>query len=374
MNKKVDDNNRKFNIFNFLSTFSKCLIEIFISLYLFKNGFDIKHILLFYILENFFAIFISYFYVKIGEKYSYSVPISIGIVSFIGLQVLLNKYICNTFSYLLLISIVYSMYRRGYWVSRRFYITTIMPKRASSERFSIVTIVAQLASILSGYIGSYLLDSLNMGLLTMISAIVLLISIIPLIDIDYDNTNTKIELIKNLKKYDIRNFLAFSIFELDNLLEFIFPIYIAIYIKNSYMMAGTINAVSNISIIIFIFIYGKIIKKKNYFIISTILFILLSFSKLFITSYLILFIYFFDGIVKKMQNQSLNKIYFENHKEIDNANYNLIYQILESVIRLIVAAPLLLFNDIKYMIIFVLIVILIELIIYIRMKKNKVLN
>lgn len=75
-----------------------------------------------------------------------------------------------------------------------------------------------------------------------------------------------------------------------------------------------------------------------------------------------------------MQNQSLNKIYFENHKEIDNANYNLIYQILESVIRLIVAAPLLLFNDIKYMIIFVLIVILIELIIYIRMKKNKVLN
>ena len=248
-----------------------------------------------------------------------------------------------------------------------------MPKRASSERFSIVTIVAELASILSGYIGSYLLDSLNMGLLTMISTIVLLISIIPLIDIDYDNKKTKIELINNLKKYDIRNFLAFSIFELDNLLEFIFPIYIAIYIKNSYMIAGTLNAVSNISIIIFIFIYGKIIKKKNYFVISTILFILLSFSKLFITSYFILFIYFFDGIVKKMQNQSLNKIYFENQKKIDNANYNLIYQISESAIRLIVAIPLLLFSDIKYMIIFVLIVILIELIIYTRMKKNKVL-
>ena len=373
MNKKVEENNRKFNVFNFLSTFSKSLIEIFISLYLFKNGFDIKHILLFYILENFFALFISYFYVKVGEEYSYSVPISIGIVSFVALQVLLNKYICNTTSYLILISIIYSLYRRGYWVSRRFYITTIMPKKYSSERFSIVTIVAQLASILSGYIGSYLLDNLNMGLLTMISAIVLLISVIPLIDIEYDNKNTKIELIKNIKKYDIRNFLAFSIFELDNLLEFIFPVYIAIYIKNSYMMAGTINAVSNISIILFIFIYGKIIKKKNYFVISTILFVLLSFSKLFITSYLILFIYFIDGIVKKMQNQSLNKIYFENQKRMDNANYNLIYQISESAIRLIVAVPLLLFNDIKYMILFVLVVILAELLIYIKMKKNKVL-
>ena len=68
MNKKVEDNNRKFNVFNFLSTFSKSLIEIFISLYLFKNGFDIKHILLFYILENFFAIFISYFYVKLVKN------------------------------------------------------------------------------------------------------------------------------------------------------------------------------------------------------------------------------------------------------------------------------------------------------------------
>ena len=73
----------KFNIFVFISTFAKSLIEIFISLYLFKNGFSIKSILTFYLLENFFAIFLSYIFVRIGERYKYSIVMYIGIASFI---------------------------------------------------------------------------------------------------------------------------------------------------------------------------------------------------------------------------------------------------------------------------------------------------
>lgn len=360
----------KFNIFSFISTFARSLIEIFIYLYLYKNGFSIKQILLFYFLENFFAIFLSYIFVKIGEKYKYFIIMYIGIISFIVLQIILNNVI-NSIFYIFLISFLYSIYRRGYWVSRRFYITNIIPKKDSSETFSVVLILAQISSIVAGYLGAIILDNFSILSLTIISSLLLLISVIPLIGIKHINTNKKIELIKNVKKYDKRNFLAFSLYEINNVLTFLFPIYIAIYIQNSYVMAGSINAISNVAVLIFIFVYGKIIKKRNYFILSSMLFIFMCIIKLFLYNYLILVIYFFEGIVKLMQNQSVNKIYFENRNGIDLTHYNLIYQLLESTVRVIVVLPLFFMNDIRMMILFVLIVISVELFIYSRLNKNK---
>ena len=363
----------KFNIFSCISTFARSLIEIFISLYLFKNGFSIKFILLFYLLENIFAIFLSYIFVRIGEKYKYSIIMYIGVISFIILQVVLNNTV-NSISYIFLISFLYSVYRRGYWVSRRFYLTNIISQNNSSESFSVILISTQLSSIISGYLGAILLDSFSVSLLTVISSFLLFISVLPLTTIKYNNTNTKIELIKNIKKYDKRNYLAFSLFELDNLLIFIFTIYIAIYVQSSYVMAGSINAISNIAIIIFIFIYGKIIRKKNYFVLSSILFIIMCVTKLFLYNYLILVIYFFEGIVKVMQNQSVNKIYFENRNGMDLTHYNLIYQLLESITRAVVVFPLLFMNNIRIMIMFVMFVISVELFIYNNMKKSNKLR
>lgn len=61
----------EFNIFSFLSTFARSLIEIFISLYLFKNGISFHNIILFYFFVNMFAVPLSYVFVKLGEKTKY---------------------------------------------------------------------------------------------------------------------------------------------------------------------------------------------------------------------------------------------------------------------------------------------------------------
>ena len=61
----------RFNIFSFISTFARSLIEIFISLYLFKNGFALTEVVFFYFLVNLFAVPLSYFFSRIGEKTKY---------------------------------------------------------------------------------------------------------------------------------------------------------------------------------------------------------------------------------------------------------------------------------------------------------------
>ena len=364
------NNRARFNFFLFISTFARALIEVFISLFLFKNGFSIDSILLFYLLENLVALFISYFFVKIGEKFNYSIVMCIGVVSFAVLQFVLNNMAYNSL-FIVIVALLYSLYRRGYWVARRYYVTEVMPKRDSSGPFSVMMVVSEIASILAGFLGASLLDGFNVTILTVISSSSLFVSVIPLLGIGGKTKRTKIELIKNLKKYDKKNYLAFSLYEINNILALIFPIFIAIYVKDTYVMAGTVNAIGSLAIIVFILVYGKIIKKRNYFVLSSILFVSICFVKLLPLDYFILIICFLEGFIKKMQEQSVNKIYFENRNNMDLTHYNLIYQLLEALARAIVVVPLIFMKDMRLMIMFVLIVISIELVIYACLKKNQ---
>ena len=363
----------KFNVFVFISTFATALIEVFIALFLFKNGFSLSSILWFYLLENAFALFISYGLVRIGEKYEYSMVMCIGIAAFIAFQFALNNIVDNG-AFLVLISLLYSLYRRGYWVARRYYVTDVMPQRNSSEPFSVVVIVSEIASITAGFLGGLLLDGFNVLMLTLLSSVLLFISVIPLLKIRKRTGNTKIELLKNLKKYDRRNYLAFSLYEINNLVAFLFPIFITIYIKDTYLMAGAVNAIGNLAIILFVLFYGRIIRKRNYFVMSSILFVIVRFAKLLSSSYSILVLCFLEGFMRKMQEQSVNKIYFENRNKMDLAHYNLIYQMIEALARMAVVIPLFFMGDIRIMIAFALVVISVEVVIYACFKKNKEMN
>lgn len=361
----------EFNIFSFISTFARSLIEIFISLYLFKNGISLHNIILFYFFVNMFAVPLSYVFVKLGEKTKYIYIMIIGLIAFVIVQMLLRNVI-NSNSYLILVAFVYSVYRRGYWVARRLYITEIMPTNKTSGLFSIVLVLSQLASIAAGYVGSIILNNVGIVTLTIISSILLFLSVIPLFGVKHNSVSKNIKLKENIKKYNKNNYLVFSFYELNNLLTFIFPIYIALHVENSYSLAGNLNAISNIAIILFIIIYGKVLNKhKNYIVTSTILVLLCAILKFNINSYYILIIYFVEGIVTKMQSQSVNKIYFENRGDMDLTHYNLIYQIMECLVRALVTFPLLFIDDIRIMIIFVICVIFSLLIIYMFNIKNK---
>lgn len=359
----------KYNVFLFISTFARALVEIFISLFLFKNGFSLNQVLLVYLLENVFALFISYAMAKIGERYNYAVVMCIGIVAFIILQVVLNHPVHDGF-FVVLLSFLYSLYRRGYWVARRYYVTKVVPRRDSSGPFSIMMVVSEVASISAGFLGGSLLDGFNVLALTILSSVLLFVSAIPLLWIKGKSSGTKIELMKNLKKYDKKNYLVFSLFEIDNILTFIFPIFITLYIKETYTIAGVASAVSGLATIVFILIYGRVIKRRNYFILSTVLFIAVSCGKLLFLDYAFLVLCFMEGIVNKMQRQSLNKIYFENRGDMDLTHYNLIYQIVEAFAKIIVTIPLLFMNDVRMMIMFVLAIISIEALIYALYQKS----
>lgn len=112
----------------FLSTFARNLVEVFIPIILYKFGYDLWTVMFYFFLVNFISLLISY-------------P-------------------CALFSiyYILAISFLYAVYRRCYWMSRRYFNLNVIKNKDISKTYSIISIINQIGVIISAYCGSLFLD------------------------------------------------------------------------------------------------------------------------------------------------------------------------------------------------------------------------
>lgn len=112
----------------FLSTFARNLVEVFIPIILYKFGYDLWTVMFYFFLVNFISLLISY-------------P-------------------CALFSiyYILAISFLYAVYRRFYWMSRRYFNLNVIKNKDISKTYLIISIINQIGVIISAYCGSLFLD------------------------------------------------------------------------------------------------------------------------------------------------------------------------------------------------------------------------
>ena len=226
---------KKFDIYVFLSTFARNLIEVFVPMILYKYGYNLNEVILYYFFVNLFSLILSYPCLKFARTFSYKTLSFVGIIAFSCMQMMLN-YISYSIIYILSISFVYALYRRGYWISRRYYTLNVIAKKDISISYTIISIINQLGVIISAYVGSILLDFINIKVLTIISITLFIVSIVPLFYIDKkeEKKHKKINFINTLKEISFKNLYLFGSYELINVIKFLFPLYIAIYVKDTY--------------------------------------------------------------------------------------------------------------------------------------------
>jgi len=344
---------KKFNIYVFLSTFSRNLIEVFIPKILYKSGYDLKLIMLYYFIVNLFSLIITYPCFKFARKYNYKILSLVGVITFLIMQILLNNVVIDVI-YIIGIAFSFALYRRCYWIARRHYNLNVIGNKNISVSYSIISIINQIGVIISAYIGSLLLDFISIKVLTIISILLFLISIIPLcfIDIKENKENKKIELLKTIKSISIKKSYIFGAYELLNVIKFLFPLYIAIYVKNTYQTVGILNLFTNLATLVFAYLYGKKINGKKNFLNLSILFVVIVYIfKANTTSAFLILISFLEGIVTKMLEISLNSEFYNFSKKFKYEEYNLAYEFIQNFMRTIVTLSLLVIvRDLKVMI------------------------
>lgn len=350
----MDSNQKKFGIYVFLSTFSRSLIEVFIPVILFKFGYSIREVLFYYLIVNLVSLFITYPSIYISNKFNNKILSIVGIISFIVLQVALN-YMVRSIPYLVLIAVLFAFYRRGYWISRRYYNLEVIKDKNIATSYSIIMILNQLAVIVSGYIGSLILDYVSLKFLTIIAILLFALCLIPINMMKFEhekkqyNLNLK-DTIKSIPKSDI---YLFGSYELNNVIKFLIPLYIVIYVKDTYQTIGLVTLITNLALLIFTFLFGKKLdkSKSNYLKIAILLTVAIYILKVNSIGFTLFIVSFIEGFVSKMYELSINKEFYTLSKQFEYYNYNLMYEITQNLFRSILVFILYITNlDIRNMI------------------------
>ena len=320
-----------YNIYMFISTFTRNIIDLYSVVYLYKLYPSIKTIIGIYSLVYFLGIFISYLSIKLGNKVGYKyILIFSSIITSITFVVLNNTKIINTY----IVSILLSLSIFTYHPLKHYYGITLLNKK---EKVGISLILVYLASFFSSY---FVIKDVK----PIILIIITIIGIIPTLLIE-KNIPKKIEYPKNIPPSKLQFFIFDQFRIIFLLLE---PLYLYI-ISKTISYVGIFNIVITISSVLYLYLIAnnKNINVKKYYCYLNILFVIFLLLKLNITNKTILLIIaFFEGIGIKTNEliSTMNLYQIKKLRVSDKEGYLIISEMIFCSTRAIILFIFYLFN------------------------------
>ncbi|CDE99154.1 unknown [Clostridium sp. CAG:628] len=331
-------NLKKYNIFTFVTTFAKLLIEVFIPLILYNMNFTIKEIILFLIIKHALCTIFLPITKLIIKKKSTTFLMIISSILFTLSYIYLNFLTKNLFK-LLIFTTLLSMYLTFYWVGRHTYALSIIEDKKATDNVSIYTIFTILGGLFSTYIGSILIEKTSYLFLSIIVLFLMLISIIPLTKIKSKKETNEIKLITIITSFPKRNYIFTFLDQLRFVLVTIFPLYIYLNINKSYKYIGIINIVSGLGSIIYIYILKKLMdKNKSDYLSSSLLYLAITYTLKLLTKNNIIFliIVFFEGIFRSVVDLITLRNTYVYSKNYTRLNYTIFTEGINNIGRVII--------------------------------------
>lgn len=336
-------NTRKYNIFIFLSTFIRNILEVYSIVYLYKKGFNYRSILSFYILLYILGIFISSITIYLSSiikiKYILLFSILMSIISYYLLYKIDNYYLLVPL--LSLSMFTYHPIRHIYGIKNL------------NNRMEIGN------NLIFMYLALLLSNIIVIKKIKIIYIIILsILSIIPLFFIKDKKEKFKVKKIKKDK-------IIFFILDQGRVLFLLFePLYLYIYISSKISYIGYFNIILTIASIIYIYLIGKYLNLIRNFKCINIIFVIVLLLKLnIIDKNILLIIAFLEGLLSKTSELYSTRILYQNKDNI--YGYIFLSEIIFLLTRIIILIIMYFINNLVIML-----YILIFMIFLISIKKN----
>lgn len=337
---------KKYNIFIFITSFAKLLVEIFIPLILYNMSFTIKEIILFLILKYSFCLLfipVGYF---IGKKYSVSTLMILSSIIFSITYIYLSQINKNITS-LIILSILYSSYLMFYWLGRHTYGLSIIEDKKTTDNVSLYNIFTILGGLFSPFIGSYIIEKTSTLTLSTIVLVLMIISIIPLTKIKKIKLNPNTQIKHIIKSFPKTNYIFNTLDQLRYILYTVLPLWIYINIKSKYSYIGILNIITGLGSIIYIYLLSKKMdkNKKDYLSLSLLIMGIIYFLKITITSNLAyLIITLFEGITKSSLDTITLRNTYVYQKNYCITSYIIFTEIINNIARTLFLIIFYIFN------------------------------
>lgn len=337
---------KKYNIFIFITSFAKLLVEIFIPLILYNMSFTIKEIILFLILKYSFCLLfipVGYF---IGKKYSVSTLMILSSIIFSITYIYLSQINKNLTS-LIILSILYSSYLMFYWLGRHTYGLSIIEDKKTTDNVSLYNIFTILGGLFSPFIGSYIIEKTSTLTLSTIVLVLMIISIIPLTKIKKIKLNPNTQIKHIIKSFPKINYIFNTLDQLRYILYTVLPLWIYINIKSKYSYIGILNIITGLGSIIYIYLLSKKMdkNKKDYLSLSLLIMSIIYLLKITITSNLAyLIITLFEGITKSSLDTITLRNTYVYQKNYCITSYIIFTEIINNIARTLFLIIFYIFN------------------------------
>lgn len=337
---------KKYNIFIFITSFAKLLVEIFIPLILYNMSFTIKEIILFLILKYSFCLLfipVGYF---IGKKYSVSTLMILSSIIFSITYIYLSQINKNLTS-LIILSILYSSYLMFYWLGRHTYGLSIIEDKKTTDNVSLYNIFTILGGLFSPFIGSYIIEKTSTLTLSTIVLVLMIISIIPLTKIKKLKLNPNTQIKHIIKSFPKTNYIFNTLDQLRYILYTVLPLWIYINIKSKYSYIGILNIITGLGSIIYIYLLSKKMdkNKKDYLSLSLLIMGIIYLLKITITSNLAyLIITLFEGITKSSLDTITLRNTYVYQKNYCITSYIIFTEIINNIARTLFLIIFYIFN------------------------------
>lgn len=337
---------KKYNIFIFITSFAKLLVEIFIPLILYNMSFTIKEIILFLILKYSFCLLfipVGYF---IGKKYSVSTLMILSSIIFSITYIYLSQINKNLTS-LIILSILYSSYLMFYWLGRHMYGLSIIEDKKTTDNVSLYNIFTILGGLFSPFIGSYIIEKTSTLTLSTIVLVLMIISIIPLTKIKKIKLNPNTQIKHIIKSFPKTNYIFNTLDQLRYILYTVLPLWIYINIKSKYSYIGILNIITGLGSIIYIYLLSKKMdkNKKDYLSLSLLIMGIIYLLKITITSNLAyLIITLLEGITKSSLDTITLRNTYVYQKNYCITSYIIFTEIINNIARTLFLIIFYIFN------------------------------
>lgn len=335
-------NIKKYNIFIMLSTIARNIVEVFSSVLLYKMGYTLKEILLFftilYFIGGIISVIVIYFTKFINAKYILILSSIIFSISFYYMSIM-DKTINN----LIIFSIIYGIGCYSYHSLRHYFAIKSIDKDKKKNIGSIL-IFSNIGLIIAPLLVGYITKKLSLIVLAIIVIILSILAIIPLFRLDIKESNIPIKYQKIEK-----NKLLFFILEQAKVINLsLQPLYLYLFINNKIEYVGIFNAIMGVSACIFIYLFVRKIDDNKYFKYLNMLFCLILLLKLNITNkYLILLVGFFEGLgIKMFEIVSAENIYNIN-RDTNIKGYLILVEVIFCLTRSLLCLTGYFINDIR---------------------------
>lgn len=305
-------NIKSYNIYMFISTLTRNIIDIYSVVLLYQKGISINNIISIYAITYFIGSLISTLSLKIGNNIGYKY-----ILIFSSIITGFSFYIINNTSNLYLISLFLSLSIFTYHPIKHYYGINLLTKK---DEIGNTIILTYIATILSSY---FAIKEIKVIYLIIIS----LISIIPSLFIKKE-PKKKITYPKIIPKSTINFFILDQTKILFLLLQ---PLYLYI-ISNTMTYVGIFNIVITISSILYIHKFANKKDIEKYYKYINVAFVIILILKLNIDNKIILLIIaFLEGIGVKT-NELISTMNLYRHKS-SKTGYIIISEIIFCLVR-----------------------------------------